>query len=170
MALKTARFTHFLMPVSWKHSEPQSVKYPTDYSMDYPIWTTLLLLRYKIHILNTRNSNILAFTTALGAISVLPFRAHSLLVWVYLGTRAYSWLRGRRELSRKDNTKGWKKGKQTLIKQRKLATFLHRGKSSCYTFDLLGLRNLLSRINRPEKLAVTRWCLKIGRASCRERV
>ena len=133
MALKTARITHFLMPMSWKHSEPQSVKYPTEYSMDYPIWTTLLLLRYKIHTLNTRNSNILAFTTALGAISVLPFRDYSLLVWVYLGTRAYTWFCGRRELSRENKPKGWQKRQQTLRKQRKLATFLHQSKSSCYS-------------------------------------
>ena len=42
--------------------------------MDYPI------IRYKIHTSRICNSNILAITTTLGAISVLPFRTHSLLV------------------------------------------------------------------------------------------
>ena len=38
------------------------------------------IIRYKIQISYVCNSNILAIPTALGAISVLPFRAHSLLV------------------------------------------------------------------------------------------
>ena len=72
MLLKTARIIHFLMRVSWKHSERQSMEFPTDYSMGYPIWTTLLLLGYKKH--TNTNVNTFGFTVTFGRhFKVRPF-------------------------------------------------------------------------------------------------